>query len=188
MGGQYGGGPGAMNASGMMPSYTGMYGQRFGAKLSQQEQEIIDVAFHAFQNNDIDASGKGKITTDQLRQAFEDIDAMGDIHDIQLLIDDIDENGDGVINYDEFKHIMTRKFLGEDDDSSFVHAFEMLDVNKDGYIPLVEMRQILMREGLSPLSEQEVDELMMFADLDGDGLINYRSFLRWLANPDQGKG
>jgi len=28
------------------------------------------------------------------------------------------------------------------------------------------------------------ESLLMFADLDGDGLINYKEFLRWLSNPD----
>merc|ERR1719240_1621233 len=157
---------------------SGMYGQRFSSKLTPQESEIIDVAFDSFKNEE------GFITTDRLKEAFEKIEQLGDIKDIQLLIDDIDENGDGRIDEAEFRHIMTRKFLGEDDDQSFVHAFEMFDDNKDGFIPLVELRQILMREGQSPLSEQEVDELMMFCDLDGDGLINYRSLLQWLDNPD----
>merc|ERR1712039_715714 len=101
----------------------------------------------------------------------------GDIADIQMLIDDIDENGDGKIDEEEFRHIMTRKFLGEDDDSSFVHAFEMLDTNRDGYIPMEQLREILMKEGQTPLSKQEVD-------VEGDGLIEYKSFLRWLSNPD----
>merc|ERR1719198_2477869 len=155
------------------PGYQGAFGTRFHHKLTPQENEIIDVAFESFSEN-------GFITTAELRKAFEKIDAVGDIRDIQLLIDDIDENGDGRIDEQEFRHIMTRKFLGEDDDSSFMHAFEMLDENKDGYIPLVEFRQVLMREGQAPLSEQEVDELMMFADIDADGLINYREVLRWL--------
>merc|ERR1712039_1072664 len=97
---------------------------------------------------------------------------------------DIDENGDGKIDEDEFRSIMTKKLKGDDDDSSLVHAFEMLDTNKDGYIPLAELREVLMKEGQQPLSEQEVDELMMFADVEGDGLIEYKSFLRWLINPD----
>jgi len=176
------GGPGMSNSgfqSGMTSGgMSGQYGQRFSSKLTPQESEIIDVAFDCFKDE------HGFITTERLKDAFEKIDALGDIKDIQLLIDDIDENGDGQIDELEFRHIMTRKFLGEDDDSSFVHAFEMLDDNKDGFIPLVEMRHALMREGNQPLSEQEVDELLMFADLDGDGLIDYKSFLRWLTNPD----
>lgn len=174
--GPYGAGPGF--SGGMTSGYSGVYGQRFSSKLTPQESEIIDVAFDSFKNE------QGFITTERLKDAFQNINALGDIKDIQLLIDDIDENGDGQIDEVEFRHIMTRKFLGEDDDSSFVHAFEMLDDNKDGFIPLVEMRHALMREGNQPLSEQEVDELLMFADLDGDGLIDYRSFLRWLGNPD----
>jgi len=159
-------------------SYSGVYGNRFSSKLTPQEREIIDVAFESFKDE------HNFITTEKLREAFESIDALGDIHDIQMLIDDIDENGDGKIDEEEFRHIMTRKFLGEDDDSSFVHAFEMLDINRDGYIPLAELRSILMREGQQPLSEQEADELLMFADIEGDGLVEYRSFLRWLSNPE----
>merc|ERR1719446_1175082 len=74
--------------------------------------------------------------------------------------------------------------MGEDDEStSLIQNFGLLDDNKDGFIPLVEMRSILMREGQAPLSEQEVDELLMFADRDSDGLIDYRKFLEWLSNP-----
>merc|ERR1712232_471709 len=131
------------------------------------------------------------------KEAFESIDQLGSVEDIQMLIDDIDENGDGSIDEDEFRHIMTRKFLGEDNDSSMVHAFEMFDKNKDGHIPATELRTILMTEGQAPLTENECDELLMFGDLDGatplrdksapvqgDGLIEYKSFLRWLSNPE----
>lgn len=150
------------------------------SKLTPQEREIIDVSFEAFKDDD------AFITTQRLKEAFATIGALGDVNDddMKMLMDDIDENGDGRIDEEEFRSIMTRKFLGEDDDSSFVHAFEMLDADKDGYIPLAELREVLMREGDNPLTEQEVDELMMFADIEGDGLIEYKSFLRWLINPD----
>merc|ERR1719277_1696732 len=178
-GGGYGGYSGQGASGGLAaPSYSGVFGNRFTSKLTPQEKEIIDVAFESFKDEN------GFITTEKLREAFEAIDALGDIHDIQTLIDDIDENGDGKIDEDEFRHIMTRKFLGEDDDSSFVHAFEMLDVNKDGYIPLADFRHILMHEGQEPFSEQECDEFLMFADLEGDGCIEYKPLLRWLSNPE----
>eukprot|EP00930_Biecheleria_cincta_P013231 TRINITY_DN11909_c0_g2_i1.p1 TRINITY_DN11909_c0_g2~~TRINITY_DN11909_c0_g2_i1.p1 ORF type:complete len:207 (+),score=49.22 TRINITY_DN11909_c0_g2_i1:39-659(+) len=177
------GGPGRQltpSASGGLaaPSYSGTFGARFSSKLTPQEREIIDVAFDSFKNEE------GYITTEKLKEAFDTIDAMGDINSIKMLLDSIDQDGDGKIDEDEFRHIMTKRFLGEDDDTSFVHAMEMLDINKDGYIPLAEMRQILIKEGTQPLSEQEVDELMLFADVEGDGLIEYKGFLRWLSNPN----
>eukprot|EP00913_Durusdinium_trenchii_P021642 g20336.t1 len=154
-------GPGSASGGLAAPTYSGMFGARFSSKLTPQEKEIIDVAFESFKDE------SGYITTERLKEAFEAIDQLGDISDIQM-----------------FRHIMTRKFLGEDDDGSLVHAFDMLDANKDGYIPVAELRTVLMKEGNQPLSEQEVDELMMFADIEGDGLIEYKGFLRWLSNPD----
>lgn len=165
-------------SGGMTSGYSGIYGQRFSSKLTPQESEIIDVAFDSFKDE------QGFITTERLKTAFEKIEQLGDIKDIQLLIDDIDENGDGRIDEAEFRHIMTRKFLGEDDDQSFVHSFEMFDDNKDGHIPLVELRHLMMHEGSQPLTEQEADELLCFADTEGDGLIDFRVFLRWLGNPE----
>eukprot|EP00434_Breviolum_minutum_P032191 symbB.v1.2.028472.t1/scaffold3006.1/size65522/5 len=181
-----------------MSYYAGPSGHPTGArlfrhKLTPQEEEIIRVSFESFSEESLDAKGepikdaKGEvirvITIDSLQQAFRQIDASGDIHDVQLMIDDIDANNDGRIDYDEWKGIMTRKLLGEDSMGSAPHTFEVLDDNKDDYIPAVELRSILMKEGLAPLSEQEVDELLLFADPDQDGLVNYKEFLRWLSNP-----
>ncbi|CAK0900143.1 unnamed protein product [Prorocentrum cordatum] len=139
------------------------------------EREIIDVSYEAFRDDD------GYVTTQRLREAFATIGALGDVNDEDMarLIDDIDESGDGKIDEDEFRSVMTRKLLGEDDDpGTFGNPCE------DGYIPLPELREVLMKEGENPLTEHECDELMMLADLEGDGLIEYKSFLRWLVNPD----
>merc|ERR1719197_1670711 len=120
-----------------------------------------------------------------MKAAFKEIDTTATDTDIQLLIDDIDENGDGEVDKSEFTTIMARKFLGMDDDNALCHIWDMMDDDKDGYIPTVQLRAMLMKEGRAPLSEQEADELMMFADSDGDGLVDYKWFLQWLANPER---
>lgn len=170
-------------------------GRRLYSRLTPAEEEIIKVSFESFseETDEIQKTEDGQpggpvkrryIMTHNLAAAFQDINREAYIHDIQLLINEIDENGDGKIDEMEWRRIMTKKFLGEDDDSSFQHVFSLLDDNKDGYIPAVELRSLLMREGQAPLSEQEVEELLVFADLDGDGLVDYRSFLRWLSAPE----
>eukprot|EP00403_Amphidinium_massartii_P014621 CAMPEP_0178411826 /NCGR_PEP_ID=MMETSP0689_2-20121128/21695_1 /TAXON_ID=160604 /ORGANISM="Amphidinium massartii, Strain CS-259" /LENGTH=175 /DNA_ID=CAMNT_0020033045 /DNA_START=51 /DNA_END=574 /DNA_ORIENTATION=- len=148
---------------------------RYGG-LTPEEDEIIQVAFDAFKND------KEMITMEGLTEACKTF-PLGDVDEIKTLIESFDENGDGEVDEDEWRNIMTRKFLGQDDDSSFLYAFEMLDHDKDGYIPIAEMRHILLHEGRTPLSDQEVDELLMFADLEGDGLIDYKSFLKWISEP-----
>mmetsp|Transcript_7058 Transcript_7058/g.16870 ORF Transcript_7058/g.16870 Transcript_7058/m.16870 type:complete len:191 (-) Transcript_7058:241-813(-) len=169
-------------------------GRLFRHKLTPQEEEIIRVSFDAFSQEQLDDKGETildektrepvrVITIDSLRQAFSLIDASSDIHDVQLMIDDIDANNDGRIDQNEWRGIMSRKLLGEDSLTSAPHTFEALDDNKDDYIPGVELRALLMKEGQAPLSEQEVDELLLFADPDHDGLVNYKEFLRWLNNP-----
>ncbi|CAK8998027.1 unnamed protein product [Durusdinium trenchii] len=130
----------------------------FRHKLTPQEEEIIKVSFESFSEDggslgsEESLDDKGEtirvITIDSLRQAFLQIDASGDIHDVQLMIDDIDANNDGRIDYDEWKGIMTRKLLGEDSMSSAPHTFEVLDDNKDDYIPAVELRSLLMKEAM----------------------------------------
>mmetsp|Transcript_55454 Transcript_55454/g.89673 ORF Transcript_55454/g.89673 Transcript_55454/m.89673 type:complete len:197 (-) Transcript_55454:35-625(-) len=173
----------------MAAFYPPAGGRRFRSKLSAQEEEIITVSFDSFSEEFAEKDMDGKptiaryITVDTMMEAFKSIDAIGDIHDVKLMVDDIDANSDGRIDSNEWRGIMTRKLLGEDDDSSAPHVFQVLDDNNDGYIPYVELRNLLMREGQAPLSEQEVDELAAFADPDADGLINYREFLRWLSNP-----
>jgi len=167
----------SVGGSGFTYSYSGIYGERQTQKLTPAEEEIIRVSFDYFKDE------TNVLSTQKLKEAFE---SMGrDASEIQLLIDDIDANGDGEITESEYRRIMTKKFLGEnDDDSTLMHAFEMLDQNRDGFIPLVELRHVLMKEGENPLSEQEADELMLFADVEGNGMIEYKSFLKWLTNPD----
>lgn len=190
-----------------------MYGaRRIGGRLTRQEEETIAEFFEAFceqramsehqtaKKNQgatrFDEKFYGKfVDKEKMREAFAKIHMDGNNpqdqessrqvdHDIQLLLDDMDETGKGHIDWPHWRAMMTRKFMGEEDDSSFGHVFAMLDDNKDGFIPLVEFRRMLMQEGQAPLSEQEVEELLMFADSDSDGLIDYRDFLTWLSNPE----
>eukprot|EP00439_Symbiodinium_sp_Y106_P059653 s1202_g8.t1 len=153
-------------------------GRLFRHKLTPQEEEIIREQLDDKGETILDEKTREPVR-DSLRQAFSLIDASSDIHDVQLMIDDIDANNDGRIDQNEWRGIMRRKLLGEDSLTSAPHTFEALDDNKDG----VELRALLMKEGQAPLSEQEVDELLLFADPDHDGLVNYKEFLRWLNNP-----
>lgn len=48
----------------------------------------------------------------------------------------------------------------------------MFDKNKDGLISSKELRHVMTNLG-EKLSEEEVDDMIKEADLDGDGMVNY---------------
>lgn len=48
----------------------------------------------------------------------------------------------------------------------------MFDKDKDGYISAGELRYVMTNLG-EKLTDEEVQEMIKEADLDGDGLVNY---------------
>lgn len=48
----------------------------------------------------------------------------------------------------------------------------MFDKNKDGLISSSELRHVMTNLG-EKLSEEEVDDMIKEADMDGDGMVNY---------------
>lgn len=55
----------------------------------------------------------------------------------------------------------------------------MFDKDNDGYISAAELRHVLTNIG-EKLSDEEVDEMIREADIDGDGQINYEVWRRAL--------
>lgn len=51
-------------------------------------------------------------------------------------------------------------------------ASRVFDKNKDGLISSSELRHVMTNLG-ERLSEEEVDDMIKEADMDGDGMVNY---------------
>ncbi|KAG8261332.1 hypothetical protein J6590_075188 [Homalodisca vitripennis] len=49
---------------------------------------------------------------------------------------------------------------------------EVFDKNNDGLISSTELRHVMTNLG-EKLSDEEVDDMIKEADLDGDGMVNY---------------
>lgn len=60
-----------------------------------------------------------------------------------------------------------------------LEAFQAFDVNKDGKIGKSEFGQALKQMGME-CTEQDLDMLFMFIDLDGTESVEYQEFLRKL--------
>lgn len=63
--------------------------------------------------------------------------------------------------------------------SQIREAFKVFDKDGNGYISAAELRHVMTNLG-EKLTDEEVDEMIREADVDGDGQINYEEFVRMM--------
>lgn len=100
--------------------------------------------------------------------------------ELEKLREDFDMNGDGTLDFDEFRRLARMKILRLSRDDEIQLGFRLLDRNNSGYITTLELKQLLTTKGISPLTSEEADELLFIADVDHDGLISYEEIKRYL--------
>jgi calmodulin len=72
-----------------------------------------------------------------------------------------------------------RKMKDTDTEEELVEAFKVFDRDGNGLISAAELRHVMTNLG-EKLTDDEVDEMIREADIDGDGHINYEEFVRMM--------
>merc|ERR1712115_141311 len=95
--------------------------------------------------------------------------------DLTNMITGVEHDSDGRIDFPDFLSLMARKMKDTDTEEELIEAFKVFDKDGDGFISAGELRVSMTNLG-EKLSDQEVDEMIREADVDGDGQINYEEF------------
>jgi calmodulin len=80
--------------------------------------------------------------------------------------------GNGTIDFPEFLTMMARKMKDSDSEDEIKEAFRVFDKDGNGFISAAELRHVMTNLG-EKLTDEEVDEMIREADIDGDGQVNY---------------
>lgn len=99
--------------------------------------------------------------------------------ELQDMVNEVDADGNGTIDFPEFLTMMARKMKDTDSEEEIKEAFKVFDKDGNGYISAAELRHVMTNLG-EKLSDAEVDEMIREADVDGDGQINYEEFVRMM--------
>jgi calmodulin len=106
--------------------------------------------------------------------------------ELQDMINEVDADGSGTIDFPEFLSLMARyfqlrfrKMKDTDTEEELVEAFKVFDRDGNGLISAAELRHVMTNLG-EKLTDDEVDEMIREADIDGDGHINYEEFVRMM--------
>ena len=97
--------------------------------------------------------------------------------DIEKLIDEIDEDGSGEIEFDEFLILMTKQMVATDPNIDMEKAFDIWDDDHDGRISVDQIKFVLKRLPEKP-TKKEIEELIDLADTDRDGMVNLTDVFR----------
>jgi calmodulin len=80
--------------------------------------------------------------------------------------------GSGTIDFPEFLVMMVKMKRESANEDDLKMAFQLFDKDGNGFISADELELVMSNLG-EKLAEEEVNEMIRAADMDGDGQINY---------------
>ncbi|KAK9221301.1 hypothetical protein WN944_009727 [Citrus x changshan-huyou] len=117
------------------------------------------------------------ITTKELGTVMRSLGQNPTEAELQDMINEVDADGNGTIDFPEFLNLMARKMKDTDSEEELKEAFRVFDKDQNGFISAAELRHVMTNLG-EKLTDEEVDEMIREADVDGDGQINYEEFVK----------
>merc|ERR1712107_482160 len=126
-----------------------------------------------------DKDGDGTVTTKELGIVMRSLGQNPTEAVLQDMINEVDADGNGTIDFPEFLSLMARKMKDTDTEEELVEAFKEFDRDGNGFTSAAELRHVMTNLG-EKLTDEEVDEIIREADVDGDGQINYEEFVKMM--------
>lgn len=127
-----------------------------------------------------DKDGDGKITTKELGTVMRSLGQNPSESELTDMINEVDVDSDGSIDFPEFLTMMARKMKDTDSEAEIAEAFKVFDRNGDGKISAAELRHVLTSIG-EKLSDADVDQMIREADVNNDGEIDIQEFTQLLS-------
>jgi calmodulin len=141
--------------------------------LSQAEiaefREIFDL---------VDKDKGGSISSVELAELMNTLGINASQEEISAMVAEIDTDGNGDIDFDEFVAVMSRKVNANYTSKDVKRAFKTFSLGQpNGYVSLKEVKEALMKHGTVKLDEEQVDELLAQLEADSNGLFNYIEYV-----------
>ncbi|KAF8822593.1 putative protein phosphatase 2b regulatory subunit [Cardiosporidium cionae] len=131
--------------------------------------------------------------------SFEELFAIPGIAEnplVQRVISIFDANSDGKVSFIEFLAGLAKLASGTDELKKIRFAFDIYDINKDGFITNGELFRVMRMMVGDNLNDQQrfnfisvqlqqlVDRTMLQADKDEDGMISFEEFCEMVSHLD----
>lgn len=146
-------------------------------EISQLTSENIAEYKDAFKLFDKDQDGF--ITIDELESVMNSLGQFPTKSELKEMIDEVDSDGNGKIDFSEFLTMMARKMKESDVEAEYKDAFAVFDKDSDGFISAQELKEVMTSLGENP-TDNYIKQLMTAADVNKDGRIDFEEFINMM--------
>ncbi|KAJ3673312.1 hypothetical protein LUZ60_006686 [Juncus effusus] len=116
----------------------------------------------------------GSISRVELESVLQTLGQNPTKAELDKMIEEVDLDGNGAIEFDEFKRVIMEYDVVDEDMRS---TFDVFDKDGNGFISLDELKNIVMMSLGKELTNAELAKMISEADTDGDGQVNYDEFV-----------
>ena len=138
--------------------------------LSEEEIEEIREAFNLF-----DTDGSGMIDPKELKVAMQSLGFESKNPTIYQMIADLDRDGQGHIDFDEFLDAITSKLGDKETRAGIAKIFALFDDDKTNTVNIKNLTRVAKELG-ETMTNEELREMIERADSNGDGEISLDDF------------
>ena len=143
-------------------------------QLTEEEIAEFKKAFSLF-----DKDEDGTISARELGVVMKALGQNPSQAELQALIDEVDVDGSGTVDFPEYLAMMARKMKDTGTEREIKAAFNVFDKDGNGFIGASELREVMKSMG-EKCSMAEAEEMIREADQDGDGHVSYEEFLKMM--------
>ncbi|XP_064621637.1 calmodulin-A-like isoform X2 [Lineus longissimus] len=138
--------------------------------LTEEQIAEFKEAFSMF-----DKDGDETITTEEIGGILRSLGQNPTEAELWDMVNEVDEDGNGEVDFSEFLIMMSNNMKKSDSDAELRAVFNVFDVNNSGYITSEELGNIMSSLG-ERMTDEDIEDMLREADLDGDGKVSYAEF------------
>jgi len=178
-----------IRAGGLMDNLKGF---RSGNKLKKAAMHVIasqlgekDIKALRDVFMTLDSDGDGQLTVSEMREGLANAGLKEIPADLQQIMEEVDSDGSGVIDYTEFLAASLDKKQYNDENVCWA-AFRVFDRDGNGVISKEELSQVLGDGDVKNLAMRDMAAMMAEIDTNGDGEIDFKEFMKMMRGTDGG--
>ena len=143
-------------------------------ELTEQQIEEFKEVFSLF-----DKDGGGSISSTELGTVMRILGQNPSQKEIEAMINEIDQDGNGEIDFEEFCKLMVKQMEANEPAEELVEVFRIFDKDCNGQIDWYDLG-VAFKECGERVSDEDLKEMIDEHDYDGDKALNFSEFVRMM--------